>query len=92
MELRTANFAQKLFVKVPRFLLVFVEQLPIAVTRLTRLALIFAFFYRGLFGRLVMRLLVLNKLLVAQEGVPAQLTDERPYVDVFLIMLVDILD
>lgn len=65
MEFRAANLAQKLLVEVTRFLLVLVEQLPIAVARLARFALVFALLYRGLLWRLVVRLLVLHKLLIA---------------------------
>lgn len=69
MKFRTAYFTQELFVKVTRFLLVFIEQLPVAEARLTRLALIFALFDHGLFRRFIVRLLVLDELLVAQERV-----------------------
>jgi hypothetical protein len=92
MELRTAYFTQKLLVEMTRFLLVFIEKLPVAVARLTCFALIFAFLYRGLLGRFVVRLFVLYKLLIPKERVSAQFAYEWPDVNMLKVVLVDILN
>lgn len=65
MKVRAANFAQELLVEMTRLLLVLIEQLPVAVARLARLALVLALFHNGLLWRLVVRLLMLYKLLIS---------------------------
>lgn len=82
MEFRTTNFTQELFVEVTRFLLVLVEQFPIAEARLACFALVLALLDRWLFGWFVVRFLVLHELLVSQERVTTQFTDEWSDIDV----------
>lgn len=71
MKLRAANLAEKLLVEVTRLLLVLIEQLPVAEARLARFTFVFALLDHGLLGRLVVRLLVLDELLIAEERVAA---------------------
>lgn len=82
MKIGSTNFTQEFLVEVTRFLLVLVKQFPIAVARLTSFALVFALLNYRLFGRLIVRLFVFNKLLIAQERVAAQLANKWPDVDV----------
>lgn len=91
-EFGTADLAQELFIKVSRLLLVLIEQLPVAEIRLTLFALIFAFLHNGLFGRLFVGLLMLHKLLVPKERFATQFAHEGPDVDVFQVVLVNLLD
>lgn len=100
-EFTAAYLAKELLIDMTSFLLVLIEELPIAKARQTArlLALVLALFghrhRRRLFRLLslhVVRLLMLDELLIPQEGFAAHLTHKWPDFDVKLIMRVDILD
>lgn len=99
-EFTAAYLAKELLIDMTSFLLVLIEELPIGKARQTArlLALVLALFGHGrrrLFRLLslhVVRLLVLDELLIPQEGFATHLTHKWPDFDVKLIMRVDILD
>lgn len=99
-EFTAAYLAKELLIDMTSFLLVLIEELPIAKARQAArlLALVLALFGHGrrrllrLLSLHVVRLFVLDELLIPQEGFAAHLTHKWPDFDVKLIMRVDILD